>query len=66
MTLLDYFLKRKNKSASIAKERLQIILAREHTDRSGPDYLPALKMDILKVVEKYVAIDYEHIQVNIE
>ncbi len=66
MSILDYLLRKKKKTASVAKERLQIILAREHIDRSGPDYLPELKKDILKVVEKYVAIDYDKIQVTIE
>jgi len=66
MTILDYFLKRRKKSAVVAKERLQIILARENAEKGSPDYLPALKKDILKVVEKYVAVDYSQIQVNVE
>jgi cell division topological specificity factor len=66
MALLDYLLRKRKKSASVAKERLQIILAREHADRSGPDYLPNLKKDILAVVEKYVPIDYDQIQVTVD
>ena len=66
MTILDYFLKRRNKSAVVAKERLQIILARENAEKGSPDYLPALKQDILKVVEKYVTVDYSQIQVTLE
>jgi cell division topological specificity factor len=66
MTILDYLLRRKAKSASVAKERLQIILAREHSDRDAPDYLPALKKDILNVVAKYVAVDFDNIQVSLE
>jgi cell division topological specificity factor len=66
MTILDYLLRRKTKSASVAKERLQIILAREHSDRDAPDYLPALKKDILNVVAKYVAVDFDNIQVSLE
>ena len=66
MALLDYLLKKRKKSANVAKERLQIILAREHSDRSGPDYLPNLKKDILAVVEKYVLIDYDQIQVTLD
>ena len=66
MALLDYLLRKRKKSAAVAKERLQIILAREQSDRSGPDYLPALRQDILAVVEKYVAIDREQIQVTLE
>ena len=66
MTLLNYLLGRKKKTATVAKERLQIILAREHADRDGPDYLPELKKDILAVVAKYVAVDLDRIQVNLD
>ncbi len=66
MTILDYLLRRKTKTASVAKERLQIILAREHSDRDAPDYLQALKKDILNVVAKYVAVDFDNIQVTLE
>lgn len=66
MSLLDYF-KRKNKqSASVAKERLQIILAHEHAHRHEPDYLPALKQELLEVVSKYVHIDRDAISVTLE
>ena len=66
MTLLNYLLGRKKNTASVAKERLQIILAREHTDRSGPDYLPALKKDILEVVAKYITVDLDRVQVSLD
>ncbi|MGH8653067.1 MAG: cell division topological specificity factor MinE [Gammaproteobacteria bacterium] len=66
MSILDYFVRGQKTSASVAKERLQIILAREHSDRSGPDYLPALKRDLLQVVSKYVDIDLDQIQVTVE
>ena len=66
MNLLDYFLSKRKKSAVVARERLQIILARERVDRSGPDYLPALKREILEVVAKYVSIDIEQVQVHLQ
>ena len=66
MHLLDYFLSKRKKTAVVAKERLQIILARERVDRSGPDYLPALKREILEVVAKYVSIDIEQVQVHLQ
>lgn len=66
MAILDYLLGRKRKSASVAKERLQIILAREHGQDGSPDYLPALKKDILEVVGRYVAIDHDNIQVTLQ
>lgn len=66
MSLLDYFRGKRKPSASIAKERLQIILAHEHSGYEEPDYLPALKREILEVVSKYVAVNKEDIQVNLE
>ena len=67
MSLLDFFLKtRKESTAKLAKERLQIIVALERTSRSGPDYLPQLKQDILDVIRKYVQIDPEQVTVQLD
>ena len=44
MNIFDFFRTRKTPStASVAKERLQIIVAHERGQRSTPDYLPACK-----------------------
>ncbi|MDP5009483.1 MAG: cell division topological specificity factor MinE, partial [Glaciimonas sp.] len=40
MALLSFLFPNKPKSASAAKERLQIIIARETNGRQGPDFLP--------------------------
>ncbi|MBS3797622.1 cell division topological specificity factor MinE [Pseudoalteromonas sp. BDTF-M6] len=66
MSLLDYFRSEKKTSASMAKERLQIIVAHERSQRGTPDYLPQLKQDILEVIRKYVAIDADAVQVQLE
>jgi cell division topological specificity factor len=66
MNLIDYFLSKRKKTAVVAKERLQIILARERVDRSGPDYLPDLKRELLAVVAKYVQVDVEQVQVQLQ
>ena len=50
MSLLDYFKGKKNKSASVAKERLQIIVAHERGQRDMPDYLPQLQQELLQVI----------------
>lgn len=66
MSILDFFRsKKQNSSASIAKERLQIIVAHERGQRSQPDYLPQLQRDILEVIRKYIPIDQEQIQVEL-
>jgi cell division topological specificity factor len=66
-SLLSFLLGEKKKSASIAKERLQIILAHERTGRRHePDYLPALQKDLIAVISKYIRIDPDDIKVNLE
>ena len=66
MSFLDFFLGEKKKTAKVAKERLQIILAHERSGRSAPDYLPALQRDLVAVISKYVKINPEDIVVNLE
>jgi cell division topological specificity factor len=53
-------------SASIAKERLRIIVAQERSARGGPDYLQLLRRELLEVIKKYVNVDPSAVQVNIE
>lgn len=57
MTLLDFFLSRKKKTAFIAKKRLQIIIAEQKKNTIQPEYISKLKKDILKVICKYINID---------
>ncbi|GAB3099498.1 cell division topological specificity factor MinE [Aestuariicella hydrocarbonica] len=66
MSIFDYFKNTKKNTASIAKERLQVIVAHERNKRNQPDYLPALQQEILEVIRKYVNIDQEHIDVQLE
>jgi cell division topological specificity factor len=66
MGIFDYFRSSKPKSAAIAKERLQVIVARERTTRSGPDYLPALHREILAVVRRYANVDEEAVQMSLD
>ena len=65
MSFLSFLLGQNKKSASLAKERLQIILAHERSPRR-PDYLPALQRELLNVVSKYVNIQPKDIHVNFE
>ena len=53
-------------SAKLAKERLQIIISHQRADQSGPEYLPALRQDLIKVIAKYVKIDPEQVKVDLE
>ena len=66
MSLLDYLRRRRRPTASVAKERLQIILSHERANRSAPDFLPALQQDIIKAVAKYVSIEPDDVKVQFE
>lgn len=67
MSLLEFFRPQKKTSASVAKERLQIIVAeRRSQNNPAPSYLPQLKEDILKVIAKYVAIDPSMVELSFE
>ncbi|NZA26392.1 cell division topological specificity factor MinE [Luteimonas sp. SJ-92] len=64
MGLFD-FLKTKKNTASIAKERLRIIVAQERSSRGAPDYLPMLQRELLEVIRKYVSVDAEAVKVDL-
>jgi cell division topological specificity factor len=68
MSFLSFLLGEKKKTATVAKERLQIILAHERTGRgkSRPDYLPALQRELVAVISKYVSINPDDIKVHLE
>jgi cell division topological specificity factor len=68
MSFLSFLVGEKKKTASVAKERLQIILAHERSGRNAaePDYLPALQRDLMAVISKYIKIDLNDIKVNLE
>lgn len=66
MSLLDYFRTTKPSSASLAKERLQILVAHERMSKNQPSYLPQLQQELLEVVRKYVNVDQDAISVNFE
>ena len=67
MGLLDFFRSSRTKgSASVAKERLQILVAHDRAQRHRPSYLPKLQKEILAVIRKYVEVDMNAVSVNYE
>ena len=66
MGLFSYFKEEPKATASIAKERLQILVAHERNQRNAPDYLPALQRELMAVIAKYVNVRDEDIQVQID
>ena len=67
-SLIDLLRGEEKKTASVAKERLQIILAHERAGRGAatPDYLPALQEELLEVIAKYIHIDRDSFKVQLE
>jgi cell division topological specificity factor len=67
MGFLSFFLGEKTKTANVAKERLQIILAHERNGRTrAPDYLADLQRELLAVISKYVSVNPGDIKVEVE
>lgn len=66
MRFLDYFRSVRKTSANVAKDRLQIIVARERLTRNGPDYLPMMQEELLLVVRKYIQVDDGAVKVQLD
>ena len=58
----------KPKTANMAKERLQLIIARERIDDGKPsaDFLPAMQQELVAVISKYVQIDDDGVKFNVQ
>ena len=68
MSFLSFFLGEKKKTATVAKERLQMILMHERSGRNAaePDYLQDLQRDLVAVISNYININPDDIKVNLE
>ena len=64
MSIFD-FLKPKKNTASVAKNRLQIIIAQERSSAGAPDYLPLMRREILEVIRKYVSVEADAVKVDV-
>ena len=67
MSFLEFFRRSRKRSASVARDRLQIIVARERASVSGAtDYLPELQRELLAVIAKFERIDMDLVSVNVD
>ncbi|MFM8370617.1 MAG: cell division topological specificity factor MinE [Chloroflexota bacterium] len=55
----------RKRSASNAKERLQLVLVHDRTDLT-PGQLESLKDDLIKAISKYIEIDPEAVRIDLE
>ncbi len=66
MGILDFLKRKPEATASVARERLRIIVAQERSTRGAPDYLPMMRNELLEVIKKYVHVELEAININFE
>ena len=66
MALLSFLFTSKPKTASAAKERLQIIIARERNGRQGHDFLPALHKELIEVISKDTKVNADDIKISLD
>ncbi|MAX31763.1 cell division topological specificity factor MinE [Onishia taeanensis] len=66
MKLLDFLRGERKKSASVAKERLQIIVAHQRGQRDQPDYMPMLERELLEVIRRYVKVEQDAINISLD
>jgi cell division topological specificity factor len=67
MAILSFFRKTPN-TAQQAKDRLQIIVARERTATNDgvQSYLPQLQRELLEVIAKYEKLDLDQVSVQLD
>ncbi|KAA0873976.1 cell division topological specificity factor MinE [Nitrincola tapanii] len=63
--IFSFWRSNKKTSASIAKERLQVIVAHERSAASQPEWMPKLQQEILEVIKKYVEIDSSALNIEV-
>ena len=68
MSLLQaLFGSKKPASAAVAKDRLQLIIARERSGSgAAADFLPKLQQELLQVIAKYVKVDPDSVKVEMD
>ncbi len=65
MNLFSFF-RKPQPSAGAARERLKIVLAHERSSSKGPDYLPKLHKDLIRVVRKYITVPDDKVSVRVQ
>lgn len=67
MAIFDFF-RRKPDSAQLAKDRLQIVVARERASTGDrvQSYLPQLQRELLEVIAKYEKLDLDMVSVALD
>jgi cell division topological specificity factor len=64
MSILNFFAR--NRSAPVARERLQVLLAHERTLSGRSDLIALLHREVLAVIAKHIAIDQDKVIVKLD
>lgn len=64
LEIFSKFFQKDSNSKDVAKERLRLVLIHDRTNMS-PELLKALKEDLITVINKYLEIDQEALEVNL-
>ena len=65
MSILDFF-NRNRRTAPVARERLQVLLAHERALSGGADLTAVLKQEILEVIARHIPIDRDRVMVKLD
>ena len=65
MSFLERLLGKNDKSKSVAKDRLQLVLMHDRADIPAPT-LEKMRAEVIEVIRKYVDIDEEALTVALE
>ncbi|WP_028080469.1 cell division topological specificity factor MinE [Solimonas soli] len=67
MDWLKFLRSEPKNTASLAKERLKVVVAHQRDGRAnGPVYLPKLREEILLVVRKYVQVPDNAVNIHVQ
>lgn len=64
MSLFGLFSKRN--TSSVARDRLQILLAHERSGAGNSELIANLQREILEVIKRHVAVDQDKVQVKLD
>ena len=64
MSFLNFFMR--NRSAPVARDRLQVLLAHERAFSGRPDLAAVLQQEILAVIAKHIPIDRDKVVVKLD
>ena len=65
MGIFDFLTQRNRNTATVAKDRLRILIEQERGLRGAPDYLPLLQRELLEVIRKYINVDIDSVNVSL-